>query len=53
MDRRLPDAWHHDHRTKPVGQRLVRYCARNPMAPDGPMAGTAALDPLEFLIPVR
>jgi len=31
----------------------ARYCARDPMAPDGPTAGTQALDPLEFLIRVR
>ena len=38
---------------RPFALRLARYCARNPMAPDGPTAGTAALDPLVFLIRVR
>ena len=34
---------------RPFALRLARYCARNPMATDGPTAGTAALDPPRFL----
>jgi hypothetical protein len=36
-----------------VALRLARYCARTPLALDGPTAGTAALDPLESLSRVR
>ena len=38
---------------RPFALRLARYCARNPLALDGPTAGTQTLDRLESLIRVR
>jgi hypothetical protein len=34
---------------RPFALRLARYCARNPLALDGPTVGTVALDTLDSL----